>query len=789
VPGITRNSVDFVPLGTTSSGKFQINVDGQQVTQNTAAAGFGQPQYSRDAMSQFQIITNRFDATLGRSSQVQVNAQTKSGSNQLHGSAYGYFRNDSMNASDFIAKRVLPFSDQQYGGTIGGPILHDKLFFFGAFEGERQPSTIFTTPTGFGGLTFSFPTQLKTTSYLGRFDYQASANHRFSARVSAFTWDNPFTDVAGTEHPSRASARTRTAYSILGTWAMVHGAGLVNEVKVGFNHFDWNNQALVASQEYRFGSVTIGGRYNYPQNFIQGTQQYRDDLFWLKGKHSVKAGVEYLFDHHTGIFQQNLRGTVASFSKDPADFAAIFPKYDDPSTWNLAALAPLANSFVQGFGNFNMDIPRNTIGTWMQDDWKVSPKLVLNLGLRYDNDLGVFDPGLRLASGIVTPRSGDNRNIAPRIGFAYDILGNRKTVIRGGAGIYYADVQANQVIDQQIFNGERSLQVSVDKTPTASIDLSSPFGKTTGSDFINHTVAAPVQAIQIMDHNAHTPYSFQSSIGFEHEIVKDWTLQADYVHWRVYHDWIRTDDNLVYDPTTGFNKNPTKLGRPDPRFTTILSFHTPNAAGAINDALQMELRKRMSFGLTLGASYTLARLKDSTSGPFYYANNPFDFSGDWGRSADDQKHTISINGSYQMKWGFQTSAFYHFGSGSAYQVVAGGNPFGGSVTNRTFLATTKTYNDPKYNHASSTAAGYMVTDRNQLYGAAIHRLDARVSKSVTIHERYRMVGILEAFNLFNHANYGSYQTTITAASYGAPAQNLNLAYSARMLQLAARFEF
>src|SRR6185295_12525967 len=139
---------------------------------------------------------------------------------------------------------------------------------------------------------------------------------------------------------------------------MVHGASIVNEVKVGFNHFDWNNQALVPSQEYRFGTVTIGGRYNYPQNFIQGTQQYRDDLFWLKGKHSVKAGTEYLYNHHTGIFQQNLRGTVSSFSKDPADFAAVFPNYKDPSTWNLAAIAPLANSFVQGFGNFNMDIPR-----------------------------------------------------------------------------------------------------------------------------------------------------------------------------------------------------------------------------------------------------------------------------------------------------------------------------------------------------------------------------------------------------------------------------------------------
>lgn len=164
VPGVTVNSIGNTPLGTVSGGRFQINVDGQQVTQNSAGTGFGQPQYSREAMEQFQVITNRFDATLGRSSQIQVNAQTKSGSNNFHGSAYGYFRRDSFNAADPIAQRVLPFSNQQYGGTFGGRLMRDKLFFFGAFEGERQPGTIFDTPTGFTGVSFSFPTKSHTNS-------------------------------------------------------------------------------------------------------------------------------------------------------------------------------------------------------------------------------------------------------------------------------------------------------------------------------------------------------------------------------------------------------------------------------------------------------------------------------------------------------------------------------------------------------------------------------------------------------------------------------------------------
>ena len=136
VPGITSNDVTNSPLGTTDGGKLQINVDGQQVTQNSAGDSFGEPQYSQDAIDQFQIITNRFDATLGRSSRVQVNVQTKSGSNQFHGTLYGYFRNSDFNASDPVAHKVLPFSDQQFGGTFGGPILKNKLFFFFAYEGR-----------------------------------------------------------------------------------------------------------------------------------------------------------------------------------------------------------------------------------------------------------------------------------------------------------------------------------------------------------------------------------------------------------------------------------------------------------------------------------------------------------------------------------------------------------------------------------------------------------------------------------------------------------------------------
>ena len=212
--------------------------------------------------------------------------------------------------------------------------------------------------------------------------------------------------------------------------------------------------------------------------------------------------------------------------------------------------------------------------------------------------------------------------------------------------------------------------------------------------------------------------------------------------------------------------------------------------GSIYDGLQMGLQRRLSSGLTMGAAYTFARLKDSTTSPFYVPNNPTNFAAEWANSPDDQRHTLALNGNYQWKWGLQGSLFYHFGSGQAYATTAAGSPFGNSTTaNRTFLATTKTYNPAANNTTAQFAANYLITARNAFYGRAVHRVDARLSKTVAIRERFRVVGIAEAFNLLNHANYGAYNGLVTSAQYGAPATNSNLAYAARMLQLAARFEF
>jgi len=809
VPGITSNDVQNSPLGSTDNGKMQINVDGQQVTQDSAASSFGQPLFSEDAIDQYQIITNRFDATMGRSSRLQVIVQTKSGTNNFHGSLFGYFRNSDFNAADPVAHKVLAFSDQTFGGSVGGPVIKNKLFFFFSFEGERQPNTIVDNPTGYTNpatgaqYSFNFSNPLNTRTYLLHMDYQIANNHRLSVRASGSTWAEPAAAVTGTSAPMRETDATRTAYAVTGTWTWTISPALVNEAKLGFNHFGWSNNALINTQEYRLPIGTWGSPYNYPQVIAQVNNQYRDDLFWLKGNHSIKVGADYQHLPYSGYFGQNVRGTVLGFASGVSaiPLSSIFPyaTWNDPSTWNISLLNQYVSSYTQGFGNWNYNVPTNNVGAWVQDDWKVNQKLTLNMGLRYDNDLGIFHPGLYLTApgAPATPHYNQNLLFQPRLGFTYDPTGSRKTVIRGGAGTFYADVQANQTIDDSVFNGQTTLSPSINPTAANPINLAQQptafnvgtITGVTGAQFLSGSVPVSIQSIQPLAPIVHTPISLQFSIGVEHQINKDWSFAADFVHSRIYHDWIRTDANLYYNPATGYAQNPANANRPDPYYSSILNFTTPNAAGSIYDALQVSINHRFAQNFTTQVAYTLSRLKDSTTAPFYYPNNQMNLAAEWGPSPDNQTNSLTIAASYNMWKGIALSGQFHYGSGQNFADTSSQNPFGLSgVTDRIFTAGSAYYG-PASCLASNAPAGYQVVNRDCFVGQQIARIDVRLSKTFTLKERFKFIPMIEAYNLFNHANYGSYQLSVNTASFGLPAQVADLPYFPRMLQFAGRFEF
>ncbi|HEX7158440.1 MAG TPA: TonB-dependent receptor [Edaphobacter sp.] len=854
VPGVRVNAItNDTPLGNANSGKFQINLDGLQVTQDTADASFGQPRFSPDAISQFQIITNRFDATLGRSSGLYVNVQSKTGTDQIHGSVFGYFRNDAFNAADPVVHIVTRLSDQQYGGTFGGPIKREKLWYFGSYEGEHQSSGVPSTPSLPGSAVTVAPQTITLNEYLGRGDWQPSGKDHVFLRGNGFTFKNDNVVASGTTDPSSFSSATRMNWAILGGWTRQINTKWVNDVHAGFNHFEWQNLPKVPSLAITLGAVTVGGPYNYPQIFYQDVQQYRNDAYYLTGKHSIKAGIEFLHTSHTGYFQQNVRGTVSACQGIVAKngFSAaqvaqdLFPTgTSDYANWNYSNLNNTTKSdlnqycatgtLTQGSGNFNLDIPRNQLAFWVQDDWKILDHLTLNLGVRYDNDLGAFDPGLKLNNGLLTPKSNDNNNFAPRVGFVYDPAGTGKTVIRGGAGIFYADIAANQTIDMQIFNGVTSLQNSVIGSASAPLNLQNPFPNGT---------AAARQAVQPLAPIVATPYALQISGGVQRSLPLRTVLTADYVHTRTYHDWIRLNSNLLQNPVNPqFNLNPSTKWTTGQQticpsvgvtqdatyttssynvcaqaFTNINQFFTPDQAAAIYDALQLGIRQSQYHGFTSGIAYTYSRYKNSTESPFYYPNKPFinGIHDEWANAQDDQRHTLTVNGDYNWRYGLSLSGLFHYGSGNAFPTNLGTAQSGGYAPsyNRTFVLgavpfypklgqTTCTggtscvpvYNDPSNNFLDA-ATGYWMTKRNALYGRNVYRVDTRLQERRKLGERYAAVVAVEAFNLFNHSNYGTYNGIITASNYGTPAQTTAAAtgvpveWRPRSLQFLARFEF
>jgi hypothetical protein len=298
------------------------------------------------------------------------------------------------------------------------------------------------------------------------------------------------------------------------------------------------------------------------------------------------------------------------------------------------------------------------------------------------------------------------------------------------------------------------------------------------------------QTIQPLGPHVLTPYSLQMSIGVEQQLTRTWTVTADYVHWRVYHDWIRTDANVFFNPATGYLANPS-LGRPNPNFAGILNFTTPDAAGSLNDGLQVGITHRLSQNLSAQIAYTYARLKDSTTGPFYYPNNQMDLASEWANSPDNQTHTLTIGASYLWKWGLSLSGGYHYGSGQNFQVTANQNPFNATgVADRIFTATSAYYTSPSnVTPVTIGSTNYLLLKRDSLVGNSISRVDLRLSKTFTLKDRIRFIPMVEAFNLFNHSNFGSYQTSVNVPSYGSPVQNADLAFAARMLQFAGRIEF
>ena len=807
VKGVTANNVGDRP-GVDRDDQFQLNLDGQQITQRVAGSGFGQPKISREAIAEFQIVTNMFDITQGRSTGMQVQAISRSGTNQFHSSFYGYFRNDRFNSADPISDQVLPFSNQQVGGTVGGPIVQNKTHFFFSYEYEREPSTVFLQPTRLPNQEFQFPKKETNKNLLTRVDHQASGRDSLSMRAQRWDFYNPFRLSSGTSHPSRAQVRASYATNVFGQWTRVVNDNFVMEIRGGYNGYSWQNQANPAmdinfTPEIRFPGLTIGGTRNYPNLTWANTVSTRFDGYYNRGSHEIKIGAEFLRVKDTKNWSLNKRGTLR-FRSRPDDLERRIPEaaWDDPTQWDFSGLDPIVQRFDQNYHpTYEVYVPRPTLAVWFGDNWRASDNLTINLGLRWDVDPRATNPPrvnetvILIDNGVQSGDFGyktgirDINSVAPRVGFAYNVGGGGDLVIRGGTGLYYNAPVSNVTYSHQFFNGAIAASFSNDGLPGFIAD---PSRGVTPEQFLSGEVPTPVQAARIISPDFKMPYTWQSSIGFQKQIGPVMAFEADLTHWNWYNDTRTKDVNLFFDPVNGYNQDPADVGRPNLNYNQISWFESSGKQDYM--ALSMGLTRRFQDNFQGGATYT-AVLYQHDDGSIGYtdgnSNNPFDpVDGEWARSTAFQRNTVRLHGTFQLPYDITTSIIYAFGSGNYYATTVADEPFNKPGVNRLNVG------DPivipqaardRFDGPDIIDTGGVVP-RNALKGFPLHKVDLRVSKIIRL-GAVRVTAMAEVFNLFNHDNFGNYVGQVDSSSFGQQRATDGNAYVPRTGQLGFRIEF
>jgi outer membrane receptor protein involved in Fe transport len=757
VPG-ARGNPGTVRAGFSGGDMAKYQVDGVDVS-GTCCGGSNQG-YSQETIQEFEVITNRYDAEYGRAAGVVINAVTKSGTNQFRGSGFSFIRDSDLgDAPNFFTNTVQPFHEQQTGVSGGGPIKRDRAFFFASYEYQERAVTAIPR-TGFAAFDVAAKNDITRHYTTGRVDMQLGQNHRLFARSSKYNWEQ--INVGVGERNALSNGYTRpsknTDLSLGETWVI--SGRMVHEIRAGFSRID--NQLVSNSKLplHTFPSIVIGSPTNSPQWWKEFNVQANNSLSYFipewRGEHTFKAGFQFFQPHYKGAFPSaEPWGASYTFSTDPRN-------PNDPSTY------PAPNRFSIVLGDPSYKILNTTYGVYFKDDWVVSPKLSLNLGFRYDVEHGTVNTDLQspIESG---QKRGDYDNIAPRLGFAYDVRADGRTVIRGGYGRNFDKVLLNISSNER-----RSLLFQfASQTVLNPTSYTNPLGGITFEDIRRQNLPRDIVTIA---NDYKTPTQDQVSVGVVQLVGSRTSVQLDYIHSEGFNEPRARSINFFEDPVTHLPIHPTTSGRGRPyrQFNNITRYET--SAASEYDGWQFGLQSRgigPAWARTdLGGSYTLSwTYSDHESNRFDGVTNPFNLADEWSVSASDQRHRVTTNASTRLPWDVQLAAIFFAGSKRPINTRTTLDPFG-SGAGRWLDATGRT-----------------VPRNSQRTAKNDYKLDLRLSKSFATGGRVRVHGMVEAFNVLNTKNMTNYNGIVTAATYLQPASSTDVFYQPRQLQFAVRVTY
>ena len=753
-----------------------------------------------DMIQEFKVQTNAFSAEYGRNAGIVINAVSKPGTNGFHGTAYEFLRNQRFDAKNFFDPPgpIILFNRDIYGYSVGGPILRNRTFFFTSYEGREghevaslktqvptaaQRAAV-TNPTVQKLLTLVPPSNDPTgTFFVGPTPRNRTLN-QFTGRIDHNFSDRDFLfgsfisnrdqrtepTLQGNNLPGFGDFRPAHRELISLGYTHVFSPAITNEARAGMNRvlIGFDQAFTVSPSAYGItspssvfpqievaGGMFFGGISGFPQGRGDTTLQYSDTVSWLVGKHSVKFGAEY-----RRFYNNNFAGGTGGIMNFP----------------NLAAfLAGTPNQATETALAANPALTVGAIGLFVQDDFKLTRTFTLNLGLRWEyngvpserhNRLGILDFSndtvVRVGTnGINQPYHSDFHDFGPRVGFAWDPFGRGKTVIRSGAGFYY-DQPVTNIVSPLDSNPPFTTAV----TNTSNISIADPFAVPPGTG----------SALQTVDPNFRTGRVLSYNFNVQQEAFGT-VFQVAYVGSQGRHLRLEGDYNQ------GINGV-----RPIHQFTSILI--QESVSNSNYNGLWISAEKRLAKGLTFNASYTFSKSIDDNS---VGSNQPqiqnfYNISAERALSDFDARQRFVLSGVYLLpfKWdqnGF-TRRLAEGWSISPIVNLQSGNPFS-PIVSTTDKSSLEQYDRPNVvlgvplylanaspaqwlNPAAFQipASGFGAAGRNILRAPGFQDIDFGVLKSTNIKERFALQFRAEAFNLFNHPNFGQPVNSVTAATFG-----------------------
>lgn len=827
----TKNRIAIFGVNGSSGRNVNVTVNGIDNKDNTV--GGPVMQFPLEAIQEFVISTQRFSAVNGRSEGAAVNVATKSGTREFHGSAFFQLRDKKLNATEVdpttqtkLAAKP-PFNRKIWGGSIGGPIMkgdHPTFFFF-AFERQSEATSIPVPSDAVAELTLVkslgadpasiIPTPYHDTRINARIDHTLNSRHNIFASYSDqknLGLNDQFAGIGGRADLTAGNFTKNRLLLGNVTLNSAFSNTVVNAATVGYQY--WNNLIDTDKKVPTFTfptGITFGTNTNVPQQSYQSKYQFKDDLSITRGNHTYRTGVDYLWEPKLGGFFEFNPTLEIDFNTLPSGILALPGKFATPSVVG-------GMSATAGNPYFNLPGGAKMLGLYFQDDWKFRHNLTLNLGLRWDKDFNLIGgaaqsknrtylalKAINHPAAASLPRD-DSKDFSPRVGFAWDIGGTGKHVLRGGYGLYFGQTFLNIPLFM-IQQANPTIFASVFALSTGDV-VPGTGGKILGVDWRYGvdplpTIPPPQTAIaagntgRIMSPGYQNPYTQQWNIGYAWQFNAYSALEFDYIHVLGLHESKTLNINpqrRLLNEAFGSTRpldaafdaaGQPRLGRIDLEASVGRSRY---------DGFNVSYRRRLHNHFTVNSTYTLSRALayDGNSAAFRNrAVNHFDYFNPYslGPVPNDTRHRFTLSSVFDLKHGFQISPIMQLESARAYSPsyssavdVLG---LGSGRANRVVVftaspndvkATLNSFGDPgasntnRIKYRDCIRAGQCtIFPFDNLRGQPYFQLDLRVNKNFRIHERATVGVFFQMFDLTNRANFGNnFATDVRQTTFGKP---------------------